>query len=178
MVPAPAQYGAGNCGGGNRIRHGVRSRRSAPRRSRISDGARPISHSPSPSTVVLLGCAWIVERPPVHVTPIASGKPPRALSAVRVRLSCSVNSCLSSMVIFVPFVYLPSFAHDHGANEIRQRCAVSIIGGASVSGRIGLGAIADRPARSVCTRRAICCWPQLRIWLFGSHIRPWSCSRS
>jgi MFS family permease len=49
-----------------------------------------------------------------------------------------------SIVIFVPFVYLPSFARDRGASEFAGAALVGIIGGASVAGRMGLGAIADR----------------------------------
>jgi len=94
------------------------------------------------ATAMLLGCAAIVERPPVHVTP----------SAIDVRAAIRtpafgllyLNSFLSSMALFVPFVYLPAFAHDHGATRIASAALVSIIGGASVIGRLGLGAIADR----------------------------------
>jgi MFS family permease len=94
------------------------------------------------ATAILLGCAALVERPPVHVTP----------STIDVRAAIRtpafgflyLNSFLSSMALFVPFVYLPAFAHDHGASEIASAALVGIIGGASVIGRLGLGAIADR----------------------------------
>ena len=49
-----------------------------------------------------------------------------------------------SIVIFVPFVYLPSFAHDRGASEFASAALVGVIGGASVVGRMGLGSLADR----------------------------------
>jgi MFS family permease len=91
---------------------------------------------------VLLGCAVVTEPPPVHVTP----------SAIRVRDALRtpefgllyLNSLLSSMALFVPFVYLPSFAHEHGASQVASAALVGIIGGASVIGRLGLGALADR----------------------------------
>ncbi len=94
------------------------------------------------STTVLLGCAWIVERPPVHVTP----------SRVQLRDALRspafgfvyASSVTVSIVIFVPFVYLPSFAHDRGASEFASAALVGIIGGASVAGRMGLGSLADR----------------------------------
>ena len=44
----------------------------------------------------------------------------------------------------MPFVYLPSFAHDRGASEFASAALVGIIGGASVAGRMGLGSLADR----------------------------------
>jgi len=91
---------------------------------------------------ILLGCAWIVERPPVHVTPS------------RMRLGDAIrspafgfmyaSSVTMSIVLFVPFVYLPSFARDHGASEFASAALVGIIGGASVAGRMGLGSMADR----------------------------------
>jgi len=94
------------------------------------------------TTAVLLGCALIVERPPVHVTPS------------RVRLADALrspafgflyaSSVTVSTVIFVPLVYLPSFARDHGASEFASAALVGIIGGASVAGRMGLGSLADR----------------------------------
>ncbi len=94
------------------------------------------------TTAILLGCAWIVERPPVHVTPS------------RVRLTDAIrspafgflyaSSVTVSIVLFVPFVYLPSFARDRGVSEFASAALVGIIGGASVAGRMGLGSLADR----------------------------------
>jgi MFS family permease len=94
------------------------------------------------TTAILLGCAWIVERPPIHVTPS------------RVRLGDALRSpafgfmyasaVAVSVVLFVPFVYLPSFARDHGASEFASAALVGVIGGASVAGRMGLGSLADR----------------------------------
>jgi MFS family permease len=94
------------------------------------------------TTAILLGCAWIVERPPVHVTPsrIRLGDGLRS-PAFRFMYASSVTV---SIVLFVPFVYLPSFARDHGASEFASAALVGIIGGASVAGRMGLGSMADR----------------------------------
>jgi predicted MFS family arabinose efflux permease len=91
---------------------------------------------------ILLGCAFIVERPPVHVTP----------SRVRLRDALGspafgflyASSVAVSIVLFVPFVYLSSFARDRGATEFAGAALVGIIGGASVAGRMGLGSLADR----------------------------------
>jgi MFS family permease len=93
-------------------------------------------------TATLLLCAAALERPPVHVTP----------SEVRVRDAIRTpafgllygSQLMCSMALFVPFVYLPAFAHDHGASEVASAALVGIIGGASVAGRLGLGALADR----------------------------------
>jgi MFS family permease len=51
---------------------------------------------------------------------------------------------LSSVSIYIPFVYLPDFAHSHGASRVAAAALVGIIGAASVGGRLGLGAVAGR----------------------------------
>ena len=91
---------------------------------------------------ILLACAAIVERPPVHVVPsqIKIGEAIRTPAFGLLYL----NSFLSSLALFVPFVYLPAFAHDHGVSEVASATLVGMIGGASVAGRLGLGALADR----------------------------------
>jgi MFS family permease len=94
-------------------------------------------------TLILLGCAWIVERPPVHVTPSPAGSLRDALRSPAFGFMYA-SSVMVSIVIFVPFVYLPSFAHDRGASEFASAALVGIIGGASVAGRMGLGSLADR----------------------------------
>jgi MFS family permease len=94
-------------------------------------------------TLILLGCAWVVERPPVHVTPSRVGSLRDALRSPAFGFMYA-SSVTVSIVIFVPFVYLPSFAHDHGASEFASAALVGIIGGASVAGRMGLGSLADR----------------------------------
>src|SRR5271154_2593660 len=71
-------------------------------------------------TVILLGCAWIVERPPVHVTPSRAGSLRNALRSPAFGFLYA-SSVTVSIVIFVPFVYLPSFAHDRGASEFASR---------------------------------------------------------
>ncbi len=94
------------------------------------------------TTTILLGCAYVVERPPLHVTvsPLRLGDAVRTPAFRFLYLS----SVMVSMSLFVPFVYLPSFAHDHGASEVASAALVGVIGGASVAGRMGLGTLADR----------------------------------
>jgi MFS family permease len=94
------------------------------------------------SATVLLGCALVVKRPPVHVA-LAPFKIREAIGTPVFRL-LYLSSLLSSMGLFTPFVFLPAFARDHGASEVAAATLVGLIGGASVVGRMGLGAIADR----------------------------------
>jgi MFS family permease len=94
------------------------------------------------TTLILLGCAYVVERPPVHVTPSKTNLRD-AISTPVFRLLYA-SQILNAMALFVPFVYLPAYAHDHGASEVAAAALVGVIGGASVAGRLGLGSLADR----------------------------------
>jgi|YelNatPaOPRAMG01_1025707.scaffolds.fasta_scaffold04142_8 MFS family permease len=94
------------------------------------------------STAILLVCAAALKRPPVHVTPSAL----KVRDAIRTPAFGLLygSQLMCSMALFVPFVYLPAFAHDHGASGVASAALVGVIGGASVLGRLGLGALADR----------------------------------
>lgn len=46
--------------------------------------------------------------------------------------------------LFVPFVFLASYAEDRGASPVASATLVGVIGGMSVLGRLGLGSLADR----------------------------------
>jgi MFS family permease len=94
------------------------------------------------SAIILVICALMVEPPPIH------------LHAARPHLSAAVltpnfamlwvSLLLSSIAIYVPFVYLPEFAQHQGVSRVAAATLVGIIGGASVVGRMGLGVMADR----------------------------------
>lgn len=94
------------------------------------------------ASLMLLGCAAVMKRPPVHVAP-AEFRIGEALRSPAFAI-LYLSSMLSSMALFVPFVFLPAFARDHGASEVAAATLVGLIGGSSVIGRMGLGAIADR----------------------------------
>ncbi len=94
------------------------------------------------SSTVLTGCAFVVKRPPVHVA-LAPFNIREAIGTRAFKL-LYLSSVLSSMGLFTPFVFLPVFARDHGASEVAAATLVGLIGGASVVGRLGLGAMADR----------------------------------
>jgi MFS family permease len=94
------------------------------------------------SAIALAGCAMVVKRPPVHVAPVPF-KIREAIGTPAFKL-LYVSSVLSSMGLFTPFVFLPAYARDQGASEVAAATLVGLIGGASVVGRMGLGAVADR----------------------------------
>ena len=90
--------------------------------------------------LTLLGA--LTKTPP---TPIATGK----LSLSRAARTPNfiylyVSSVLASVAIYIPFVYLPEFAHSRGVSEISAASLVGFIGAASIAGRLGLGTVADR----------------------------------
>jgi MFS family permease len=55
-----------------------------------------------------------------------------------------IASVLVSLALFVPFVFIKSYAEDHGVGSGAAATLVGVIGGASVAGRLGLGAVASR----------------------------------
>ena len=94
------------------------------------------------SALLLSVCAMFSARPPVHL----HAARPRLGAAVRTPnfLMLYISTILSTISIYVPYVYLPEFAHDHGTGQVAAAALVAVIGGASVAGRLGLGTIADR----------------------------------
>ncbi len=55
-----------------------------------------------------------------------------------------VSATLVSLALFVPFVFLASYAEERGIRPVAAATLVGCIGGASVVGRLGLGALAAR----------------------------------
>ncbi|MBE3605148.1 MFS transporter [bacterium] len=96
------------------------------------------------SSLALLGCAWVIVAPPLHETAAAAPIQLTAAMGTRDFVLLYVSAVLSSVSIYIPFVYLPDFAHSHGASQVAAAALVGIIGAASVGGRLGLGAVAGR----------------------------------
>ncbi len=46
---------------------------------------------------------------------------------------------LATMALFVPLVFLPAFAIQNGADPVAASWLISVLGGASIAGRIGIG---------------------------------------
>lgn len=55
-----------------------------------------------------------------------------------------VSWILATAALFVPFAFLPAFALDLGASQIVAATLISVLGGMSVIGRLGLGLLGDR----------------------------------
>ncbi|MEM9036598.1 MAG: MFS transporter [Actinomycetota bacterium] len=54
------------------------------------------------------------------------------------------SSLLITFGLFVPFVFLATYAEDEGIGEVAAAALVGVIGASSVVGRLGLGALAGR----------------------------------
>ena len=93
--------------------------------------------------VVVLAVAVVV-RP----VPVAAGAERVPGLAARLRTPTYVRLYLAgvllSVVLFVPFVQLPSYAESRGTGEVAAAALVGLIGAASIVGRLALGAAAAR----------------------------------
>jgi predicted MFS family arabinose efflux permease len=54
------------------------------------------------------------------------------------------STIFASLGLFVPFVFIASYAEERGTSEVAAALLLGLIGGASIVGRLGLGALADR----------------------------------
>ena len=94
--------------------------------------------------LILLACAAAVRPPPRSRAARPVGTRPRDLLRSREFIMMYASWVLATTALFVPFVFLPAFAIDHGASEVAAAALVSIIGGTSIAGRLILGPVGDR----------------------------------
>jgi predicted MFS family arabinose efflux permease len=96
-----------------------------------------------------VGCASLLmissaltERPPLVPAPAAHSlyRVVRSWAFVMLYLSW----VLATAALFVPFVFLPAFALDQGASQVMASTLISVLGGMSVVGRLGLGVVGYR----------------------------------
>ena len=75
-----------------------------------------------------------------------------------------------TLALFVPFVFLVSYAKTRGIDEVAAASLVGIIGGASIAGRLGFGALGDKISRIHLYQSTfiIVSFSSL-IWLFSSN---------
>lgn len=95
------------------------------------------------SSVLLLVCAFIVAKGPAAVAQTAA----RSLTSVvlsRPFLIVYASWVAGTTALFVPFVFLPDFAAQRGADPVAAAFLVSLLGGVSIAGRLGIGALTKR----------------------------------
>jgi MFS family permease len=51
---------------------------------------------------------------------------------------------LATIALFVPLVFLPTYVAIHGGSQVAGAALLSLLGGVSILGRLGMGAFADR----------------------------------
>src|SRR5205814_1629696 len=119
--------------------------------------------------VVLLGCAIAVKSPPIAGSTGPAGRSPRDAFRSREFVLLYISWVLATTALFVPFVFLPAFARDHGASEVAAAALVSVIGGASIIGRLVLGPVGDRLGVLPLFKLTVLMMAiSYAIWLFSS----------
>jgi MFS family permease len=93
---------------------------------------------------ILLLCALMIQPPPAPRAAAKDGPRLGTLLRSPAFLMLYFSWVLATMALFVPFVFLPAFARDHGAGEVAAAALVSAIGGTSIVGRLVLGPVGDR----------------------------------
>jgi MFS family permease len=91
---------------------------------------------------LLMICAALTKRPPL--APASAGRPLSRVVRSRAFVMLYVSWVLATAALFVPFVLLPAFALDHGASQVAASALISVLGGMSVFGRLGLGFLGNR----------------------------------
>ena len=92
---------------------------------------------------ILLAAAVIARPGPAAVDP-GELPPIRSLFAKRDFRLLYGATAFATVGLFAPFVFIASYAEERGTSEVWAAVLISVIGGASVIGRLGLGALATR----------------------------------
>jgi MFS family permease len=91
----------------------------------------------------LLTLAAVLVRPP----PMTAKGPHRPIGAI-VRsfefLMLYASWVLATTALFVPFVFLPVYASNHGASQFAGSALLAMLGGVSILGRLGIGALSEK----------------------------------
>jgi MFS family permease len=94
--------------------------------------------------IILLACGAVVRPPPALKERGPVGPTPHDLLRSREFRMLYASWVLATAALFVPLVFLPAFARDHGAGDVAAAALVSVIGGTSIIGRLVLGPLGDR----------------------------------
>jgi MFS family permease len=95
------------------------------------------------SGALLAACALVVHPPPSVKEAVAHRPLREALQSREFRL-LYVSWLFGTMALFVPMVFLPAYAIQHGADPVAASWLISILGGTSIVGRLGIGFLGDR----------------------------------
>ncbi|HEX5455140.1 MAG TPA: MFS transporter [Stellaceae bacterium] len=121
-------------------------------------------------TAILLLCALMIQAPPAPRAQAKAGPGLGTLLRSPAFLMLYFTWMLGTMALFVPFVFLPAFARDHGAGEVAAAALVSIIGGTSIVGRLVLGPVGDRVGVVVLFKASVLAMGlSYAIWLLTGY---------
>jgi MFS family permease len=101
------------------------------------------------SMIVGVGCAallalaaMLVRQPPLPAADIH--RPLGGIVRSFEFLMLYASWVLATIALFVPFVFLPAYVAVHGGSQIAGAALLSLLGGVSILGRLGIGVFADR----------------------------------
>ncbi len=94
--------------------------------------------------LVLGACAVLAAPPPTGAGGVAPPPRLRVVAGLVAFRALYGSALLMSLALFVPFVFLTSYAEDEGVSTGLAAALVGFIGGASIVGRLLLGVIAPR----------------------------------
>ena len=121
------------------------------------------------SAVGLFLCGCLTPRPPASAGQ-QSGMRLRELVKVPVFGHMYFSCFFITLALFVPFVFLASYARAQGVEEVAAASLVGTIGGASIAGRLGFGALGDKVSRMRLYQSTfIIVALSYLVWLFSSH---------
>ena len=121
------------------------------------------------SVVGLFLCGYLTPRPPASAGQ-QSGLRLRELVKLPAFGYMYFSGFFITLALFVPFVFLVSYARAQGIDDVAAASLVGIIGGASIAGRLGFGALGDKISRMRLFQSTfmIIAFSYL-VWLFSSH---------
>jgi MFS family permease len=121
------------------------------------------------SAVGLILCGFLTPRPPASASQKSKMRL-RELVKVPVFGYMYFSGFFLTLALFVPFVFLVSYAKTQGIGEVPAASLVGIIGGASIAGRLGFGALGDKISRvHLYQATFIIVASSFLIWLFASQ---------
>jgi MFS family permease len=92
-------------------------------------------------TPVLVACAWTAR--PAPREPASGGGRLKEVARTADYRWLTLSALLVTTALFVPFVHLPPYAQERGASPVMAAALLSVIGLASIVGRLALGALAS-----------------------------------
>lgn len=121
------------------------------------------------AATVLTGCALLSRPPPKSVRAESSGDRLRIVIRTRRFHLLYLSMLLLSLALFVPFVFVVSFAEDYGSGSVAAAAPVGLIGAASIVGRLVIGPLADRVGHLAAYRMSyLIIGGSFVLWLGGT----------